>query len=232
VSPSHFLLLLGMEHSGAGLLAACLRACGLWLGPAAGEDERGARGSQELALASGLHRAILADSGGSRLRPPLAVRARPEQRRGIRELVELLGERAPSGVKDPLLLVVLHEWLAAAPGASCVASFRHPLAVARALAERDGLPLAQGVDLWLRYNDALASEHRRRPFPLLAFDLDDRARYRRTLCAAAGELALVPDETAVAALIDAEPWHGAGPGAVPARCEPVYEYLREQRVRA
>lgn len=53
--------------------------------------------------------------------------------------------------KDPRACLTLPFWRPLLPRVKTIVCVRHPLEVARSLAARDGIDLARGVDLWMRY---------------------------------------------------------------------------------
>ncbi len=92
--------------------------------------------------------------------------APPELPRGWQHGPEILGAPDPKGVlataypgsgpsvwKDPRLCLVLPFWRdVLVPPVAAVFVWRSPIAVARSLLERDGMPLPDGLALWERYN--------------------------------------------------------------------------------
>ena len=71
-----------------------------------------------------------------------------------------LDAHEPWVVKDPRLCLTLPFWRPLLETPICVLVYRHPLEVARSLADRDGLPVEVGVALWERYNlEALDNTH-------------------------------------------------------------------------
>jgi hypothetical protein len=76
---------------------------------------------------------------------------------GLSEAAAAAGEAFPQDGpivwKDPRACLLLPYWLQYIPEpAAAVFIWRSPLAVARSLQARDGIPLADGVALWERYN--------------------------------------------------------------------------------
>jgi hypothetical protein len=62
-------------------------------------------------------------------------------------------EPGPKVFKDPRLCLLMEYWKKALAGpVAAVLVWRSPMAVARSLLSRDGLPLVEGVALWERYN--------------------------------------------------------------------------------
>ena len=97
------------------------------------------------------------------------------------------------GFKDPRTLITLPFWLAALRQPLLVATFRHPVPVARSLEARNGTSIDAGLALWSVYNERLLALRRVRRFPIVRFDLDG-ARYRREIGALAVELGFSADQ--------------------------------------
>jgi hypothetical protein len=184
-------LVLGMHRSGTSCLAGCLEARGLDLGTVSRSDPHNAKGNREDVAVRELDEAVLAHSGGSWDAPPAAVswddglRARRDALLAARAA----GGRRLWGFKDPRLLVTLPFWHAALRQPLLVATFRHPLAVARSLAARNGLALDAGLALWSLYNERLLALRRVRRFPIVRFDIEAEL-YQREVAALAGQLGL------------------------------------------
>jgi len=159
-----------MHRSGTSALAASLEAAGVVLGPVSRANRFNPRGNHELPAIVGLHEQVLHDNGGSWRAPPAHVAWDAAHRAARDRVVAGFAGSAVWGFKDPRTLFTLDGWRAACPGLRPVGVFRHPRAVAASLTARDGLTPAEGLDLWLRYNERLLDLHREQPFPLLCFD--------------------------------------------------------------
>jgi hypothetical protein len=73
--------------------------------------------------------------------------------------------------KDPRNCLLLPYWAQViAPIAGVVLPWRAPLAVARSLATRDGIPIEQGLDLWCRYNEAALANSQGHDVLVLNYD--------------------------------------------------------------
>jgi hypothetical protein len=86
----------------------------------------------------------------------------------FREVVARLERQESWVIKDPRLCLLLPLWREALQRPLCVLVHRHPAAVARSLAARDGIPLAAGVALWEAYTRAALDASRGLPRLLLA----------------------------------------------------------------
>jgi len=89
--------------------------------------------------------------------------------------------------KDPRTLLTLPFWQDAVPKLRKIGTFRHPLRVAASLYCRDQMPLRQGLELWVTYNERLLREHDRGAFPVVCFDLS-RESYLRAVSTAVSQL--------------------------------------------
>ena len=83
------------------------------------------------------------------------------------------------GFKDPRTLLVLEGWLEALPDLRFVATFRHPLAVARSLQARDNFTLEKGLALWTHYNRILLRHQTAIGFDVISFDREPAAYHAR-----------------------------------------------------
>jgi hypothetical protein len=230
---SPFVLILGMHRSGTSCLAGALETCGLFLGEVRRTGRFNARGYFELASLVDLHDEILSANRGAWHDPPDRIELSPRQRQQLGQVVDLYSRFRPCALKDPRLTVMLEAWepLIGAPS-TLVASFRHPIAVARSLASRNKMSEARAVELWERYNSALVKRHQREAFPLVEYDLRAPREYVRNIMSLASSLGLSPDQGALEAFVSGDLDHHSVPDApVPPSCRDTYEYLIAHRVR-
>ena len=170
---SQAVLILGMHRSGTSCLAGCLQEAGVDLGkvnegvPLSSFNPKGNRENNRITK---LNDAVLAANGGTWDRPPKSVvwSRRHEVRR--ERLIRGFPTDRPWGFKDPRTLLTLSGWLESLPAARMVATFRHPVAVARSLRRREQFSMQKGLSLWLTYNRLLLRHHERFEFPLICFD--------------------------------------------------------------
>ncbi len=225
-------LVLGMHRSGTSCLTGCLEQCGVHLGGVERHSINQPLGNLEQRRVMELNDALLAAAGGGwREPPPGPVPPDAGVHAEIAAVVADLETAAPSALKDPRALLTLDAWLAAAADPAPIGTFRHPDAVARSLYERQRIPAAEAHELWRRYNEQLVALHRKRPFPLVEFDLSDRESYCRTVAALAAELGLQPR---LKSLLDfVQSGYGSttveAGAPVPPSCAELYAYLREHR---
>jgi hypothetical protein len=178
------IIVLGMHRSGTSCLAGILEKAGVFFGAVSRENRHTDQGDFENPRVMGLHDELLEHCGGSWDRPPPEVRW-PRRLQGERDrIIARYGHPPLWGFKDPRTLLALEGWSAAPPEAVWVAAFRHPLAVARSLERRNGIPPAQGLDLRMRYNRRLLGLLERKGLPVHSFDLEpdaDRQQAARLL---------------------------------------------------
>lgn len=153
--------ILGMHRSGTSLIARVINLLGVDLGPSEQMLEPGmdnVKGFWEHVSFKEIDDELLARHGGDWSDPP-------ELPTGWHEAPELdeLRERARAmiaadfggskswGWKDPRSCLTLPFWRALVPAPRFVIPMRRPLDVARSLEHRNGMPLAQGIRLWVRY---------------------------------------------------------------------------------
>jgi len=223
--------ILGMHRSGTSCLTGSLEQCGLNLGAVQRSGKHNARGNHERKEVEQLHDQILKLNGGSWNAPPQRIQVHPYHTEKMQALLHELDAARPAGVKDPRMLLVLEEWeRIAPPPIALIGTFRHPMAVARSLAERNGMPLAQGIELWRRYNELLVVRHRKGSFPLVEFRLDDPDAYCAVVASAAAHAGLEPTVPAVRRFVSTDLEHQrTSELPVPDSCRDIYEYLMANR---
>lgn len=233
VDKNPFVFILGMHRSGTSCLAGCLERCGLYLGDVRRTGRFNAKGYYELRSVERLHDQILGLNRAAWHRPPQRVQVHPYHRQALEEIADQLSRHRPCGLKDPRLLLLLDTWLdLVAPPFMLVGTFRHPLAVARSLARRNGIPEEVGLELWLHYNATLIRRHQAKPFPIVEFDLSDIKAYCCTVAALAVELGLSPKLSQLRRFVSRElDHHPSADVAVPPACREAYAYLQDHRLR-
>lgn len=170
-------IVLGMHRSGTSALTDLLRRMGLWAGergdfPPADEHNRAGyfehldvwAVDEALLRALGATWSEVADLDLAKLDE--GHRAAFHER--IRDVVEDLDRHGSWVVKDPRLCLLLPLWREHLTRPFCVLIHRQPLAVARSLAKRDGLPILRGIALWEAYNRAALAHSRDLPRTLLS----------------------------------------------------------------
>ena len=126
-------------------------------------------------------------------------------------------------------MLLLDAWLGAAPPPHrLVGTFRHPMAVARSLLARNAIPIAEGIGLWQDYNTRLIKKHEQMQFPLIEYSLGDAENYCKRVVKLAVALGLKPNFNKIRIFISSElDHHALADEVVPAECQAIYAYLRE-----
>ena len=190
------ILVLGMHRSGTSAVAGALVRAGWSVPGTAIRNWDNPKGHHESTALIRLNEEVLAHSGGHWLSAPAEVRWTAAHADARDALVQ------PGAVlKDPRSLLVWPFWRAA--GVRCLGVIRHPIAVARSLAAWRGMPLADGLHLWLAHNRPLAEAG----VPTLVFD-GAVERVRADLQALLADLGATLDP---AAIDPAEIHHDGGP---------------------
>lgn len=175
--------ILGMHRSGTSAVAGMLADHGLEFGQVRQRNRFNRRGNRELPELNELHEEILERSGGTWWRPPAEVAVRPADLRRRNKILAAI-EGDPVAVKDPRMLVCPGLWadLQLTP----IGVIRNPVAVRSSLAHRASerpekhpqLSAREWEDVWVAYNRALLSWHRRSPFPVIDFDRPEELESR------------------------------------------------------
>jgi len=170
-------LVLGMHRSGTSSLTGLLEEAGLFLGDVKRQSAHNAKGSRESPAVWSVNDAMLREAGGSWRHPPAAPPVVTDHHvSSVIDLVSGFPDDRAWGVKDPRILLVLEVWRRALPAARLVTTVRHPAAVARSLAARNGMEFDEAISLWAHYNSVLLEACRRGRVPIVSFD-DDPSRY-------------------------------------------------------
>lgn len=181
------LVVLGMHRSGTSAMAEALCAAGAWVGEPhqlMPGDEFNQHGYFERLGTAELLDEVLRQLGGTWKQPPLAALTRLQLepfRPLLTKIVSDVVAATPAGkiplVKDPRLTLFASELPSVLGGTEgIVICVRHPLAVARSLRARDGIPLAIGLALWEAYNVVLCRGLTGRPVRVRLFDGDTERR--------------------------------------------------------
>ncbi len=169
-------LVLGMHRSGTSAVAGALVRAGWTVPGTAIRNWDNPRGHFESTALIRLNEEVLAASGGHWLAAPPEVRWTPEHLQARGHLI------TPGAVlKDPRSLLAWPFWRDAP--VRFLGVVRHPIAVARSLGAWRGMPLAEGLALWLAHNRPLVEAG----IPTLVFD-GDVERVRADLAALVEDL--------------------------------------------
>ena len=198
VAPLRAIVVLGMHRSGTSCVAGMLQASGVASAGPAVRNWDNARGHHESLALVRLNETVLARSGGNWMAGPVDVRGEntvrwtdEEERERERLLGTAIDGRAPL-LKDPRTLLCLPFWRAARTPSHALGVVRHPAAAARSLAGWRGLPVAQGLALWLAHNRALLADQARHGYPLIDFE-GSKAEVVAAVADACRRLGLVAD---------------------------------------
>ena len=166
------IVILGMHRSGTSCLAGCLEELGLHLGTVITSAPHNKKGNRENPELWPIHNLILSRVGAAWDLPPTGVVPwTPEDAAAIRRFLD--GYRnipQPWGLKDPRITLLLDGWFSILPRLRLVASVRHPVAVARSLAARNGFSKELSYSLWERYNREVLRWHSLTSCPVINFD--------------------------------------------------------------
>jgi len=167
------IVVLGMHRSGTSTVAGTLGQAGVHLGETLDSPiNLNPRGLHEPPALIFMHEDLLRHNGGSWDAPPREIRW-ARLHKAVRDLfIESRSGQPIWGFKEPRTLLVLEGWLEALPDLRAVGVFRHPSAVARSLAGRNGFNIGKGLALWLPYNRRLLAFHAELGFPVLEFTAD------------------------------------------------------------
>jgi len=165
-------VIFGMHRSGTSCLAGCLEELGLQLGNVITSAPYNLKGNRENPDIWPIHDAILSRVGAAWDKPPDGivswasehVTAMRQFLKGYQTLPE------PWGLKDPRITLLLDGWFSIVPRLRLVASIRHPVAVAKSLAARNGFAEERSFSLWERYNREVLRWHSLTGCPVVNYD--------------------------------------------------------------
>lgn len=176
-TPLHAVVL-GMHRSGTSFLTSLLDRLGFYAGPDESlmpVNDYNPKGYWEHSELHALDEEMLAALGGSwtdvlevdprRLSESARARFLPR----ARALVRQLDSYGSWVIKDPRLCLLLPFWRGLLERPFCILIHRDPLAVARSLARRDGLPILAGIALWEHHNLAALSASQGLPRVLVGY---------------------------------------------------------------
>lgn len=163
-------IILGMHRSGTSCLAGSLQELGLYLGDVNNAAPFNKKGNKENSQTWSINDLVFEQSGGAWDAPPKTLRW---DESACRMRAEFLSQYSVSdvwGFKDPRSLLTLPFWLEISEAYKFVATFRHPLLVAKSLEKRNGFSIEQSLDLWLTYNSALLGYCQQFTIPIVSYD--------------------------------------------------------------
>ena len=162
--------ILGMHRSGTSCLTGCLQDCGLFLGDVVNKAPHNLKGNKENLTIRSINDQVLLHNGGSWDHPPEQLSWNDELRDIRDQHISNYLDCTQWGFKDPRTLLTLPFWLEALPNLKFVGSFRHPIAVARSIQEREKSTTGNSFTLWEIYNLKLIEYLETYNFPLVCFD--------------------------------------------------------------
>lgn len=187
-------LICGMHRSGTSCLAGCLEEMGLQLGDVLTSAPYNKKGNRENPAIWPINDAILSRAGAAWDAPPEGVV--PWASEHVAEAKQFLEAYRhlpePWGIKDPRITLLLDGWLSIIPHSRLVASIRHPVAVAKSLAARDGFSEERSFSLWEHYNREVLRWHERTGCVVVNYDDPD---YEQTVRSVAAQLGLAADRS-------------------------------------
>jgi hypothetical protein len=208
---------IGMHRSGTSLVARLLSAMGCYVGEEhelPPPDVFNPTGYWEHRDVWALDEEILATLDASWLEPEradvsrLSVESRQVFVDRARTIVRALDEHGSWMMKDPRLAILFPIWREALDRPLCVLVWREPLAVARSLANRDGVPLVLGLALWEEYTRAMLASTAGLPRvcvsyqDLVADPIAGSAKLHRDLVSAGASDLRLPAEDELRRIVD------------------------------
>ena len=189
-------MVVGMHRSGTSFLTGSLQLAGLELGKHSAWNPHNLKGNRENEDIVIFHDELLARHGFAWDNPPPSSLTWTEpDRQAARQWMAQYEGISHWGFKDPRSLLLVEGWQRLVPNLRFIGIFRHPVAVARSLDARGGMPQGQAFALWKAYNSKLLALHKIRAFPVLCFDEDENTLHQK-LDSVLAELGLKspPDE--------------------------------------
>lgn len=229
-----FYLVVGMHRSGTSCLAGSLERCGIYLGDVSRKGKHNKKGYFENKEVFKIHDQILNLNKRSWHQPPkYEINVHQHHYKQLETIVKNLIAQRPCGLKDPRVLLLLNDWKKLTGyNYQLIGTFRHPIAVAQSLYQRNQLPLEQGVQLWIDYNKILVEEHQKNPFPIIHFKLVDIQKYRKNIIRLAKEMGLKPNYWKLFFFIKSKLEHNQYDDIeIPSNCIDLYQYLLEHKYK-
>lgn len=168
---------LGMHRSGTSCLTGILQRSGVELGEVFTENPFNKRGNREHPRVMDLNEQLLTANGGAWDAPVIVDHWDQTQvAEGEAIITQISGDGSGHwGFKDPRALFTLPFWLRLMDSPQFIGTFRHPARVAMSLRHRNNMAISDGMELWRSYNSRLLALQTQYRFPLVNFDLDQRA---------------------------------------------------------
>lgn len=170
------ILILGMGRSGTSCLAGSLQQAGVYFGKVSTENRHNKKGNRENNAIMKLNDELLQYNNAKWNKPPIkTLKWNATHIAHGKKLIEKFHNEAETqywGFKDPRTLLTYPFWKELLPNAKLVGTVRHPYHVALSLDKRgDKSTFEESMSLWLAYNTNLLELLKKKPFPLISFDL-------------------------------------------------------------
>lgn len=163
-------IILGMHRSGTSCLTGSLEAHGLSLGEVNNAAPHNKKGNKENKKTWPINDSVLDYSGGSWDVPPKKLLWNDSARILREDFIAQYNHEHVWGFKDPRCVLTLPFWLEGLSGSKIIATFRHPLSVAKSLEKRNGFTISKSLSLWNIYNRLILKYHRQFNFPIVSYD--------------------------------------------------------------
>lgn len=188
------IIVLGMHRSGTSCLTGCLQAHGLYLGEVNNAAPFNKKGNKENSQTWAINDHVLQLSDGAWDVPPNQLRWNDEAKNMRADFLSQYEAKHTWGFKDPRTMLTLPFWLEALDDRQFVATFRHPLLVAKSLESRNGFSTERSLALWLTYNQLLLDYDRQFGIPMVSYDAP-QVQYTQAVVKMAAYLELPLSET-------------------------------------
>ena len=233
-SSNPFFLILGMHRSGTSCLTGSLERSGVYLGKVKRTGKHNKKGYFEKEEVYTIHDQVLGLNKSNWSNPnsnTMIVHENHLQKLEI--IVNELKTKSPCGLKDPRTLLLLDFWKnLIGKNLQMIGTFRHPMAVAESLNKRNHFSIEKGILLWYHYNKILVEEHKKKPFPLIHFDLSNSKKYRNIIIKTAKYFGLKPNGIKLWFFITKKLEHNKkNKVKVPESCNELYQYLLQNQVK-
>ena len=170
------LLVLGMHRSGTSCLTGILQKSGVELGQVYTKAPYNKKGNRENAQVMALNEAVLKENAIAWDNPGPVTSWTDTQSRERESILKMISKNNPEffGFKDPRVVLTIPFWLQSV-NPIFIATYRHPIKVARSLYARNRMPLTEGIELWYQYNLRIYKLITENNCPLVNFDLPGSA---------------------------------------------------------
>lgn len=161
----------GMHRSGTSCLTGIMQRFGVELGEVYKSNPHNIKGNREHPTIMALNDSVLEYNNGAWDRPVNVQIWTDEQALSRTQIITSLISKGTHfwGFKDPRFLLTQEFWLQELRPLY-IATFRHPMAVATSLRDRNNMSIQSGLELWYAYNSRLHQLLEHFKVPLVNFD--------------------------------------------------------------